>query len=56
VIMLLLGGTLERFVFGVAPRSVTVLGAVSAIMLSMALLAALPSVLRAMRVDLRALW
>ena len=56
VVMLLLGGTLERFVFGVAPRSATVLGTVSGIMLSMALLAALPSVLRAMRVDLRALW
>jgi putative ABC transport system permease protein len=53
VVVTLLGGTLERFVFGVAPRSVGVLAAVSAIMLSIALAATLPSALRAMRVDIR---
>ena len=56
LVVILLGGTLERFVFGVAPRSVAVLAAVTAVMLSISLVATLPSVLRAMRVDLRALW
>ena len=53
LVVLLLGGVLERFVFGVAARSVGVLVAVSAIMLSIAVVATLPSTLRAMRVDLR---
>ena len=53
LVVVLLGGTLERFVFGVAPRSVGVLATVSAIMLAIALVATLPSVLRAMRVDVR---
>jgi hypothetical protein len=51
--VLLLGGSLERFVFGVAPRSLSVLAAVSVVMLSIAVAATLPSTLRAMRVDLR---
>ena len=53
LVVLLLGGSLERFVFGVGPRSLSVLTAVSVIMLSIALAASLPSILRAMRVDLR---
>ena len=56
LVVVLLGGTLERFVFGVAPRSVVVLGTVTLVMLSIALLATLPSMLRAMRIDIRALW
>jgi len=56
LVVILLGGTLERFVFGVAPRSVPVLATVTALMLSIALVATLPSVLRAMRIDLRTLW
>ena len=56
LVVILLGGTLQRFVFGVAPRSVAVLGTVTLVMLSIALVATLPSVLRAMRIDIRALW
>jgi hypothetical protein len=51
--MALLGGTLQRFVFGVAPRSPIVLGTVSLGMLAIAVLATVPSALRAMRVDIR---
>ena len=51
--VLLLGGVLKRFVFGVDPRSVVVLSAVSLGMLVMGVVAALPSVVRAMRVDIR---
>jgi putative ABC transport system permease protein len=56
LVVILLGGTLERFVFGVAPRSVAVLASVTTIMLAIAVVATMPSVLRAMRIDLRALW
>ena len=51
--MLLLGGTLKRFVFGVEPTSVAVLSLVSAGMLLIAFAATLPSMVRAMRVDIR---
>ena len=51
--VILLGGVLRKFVFGVDPRSVVVLSAVSVGMLAIGGLAALPSVVRAMRVDLR---
>jgi hypothetical protein len=53
VAMVLLGGTLQRFVFAVAPRSPIVLGAVSFGMLAIALLSTAPSALRAMRIDVR---
>jgi putative ABC transport system permease protein len=52
-LVLLLGETLERFVFAVEPRSPVVLSAVSVVMISMAVTATLPSVWRAMRVDIR---
>ena len=42
---------LRRFVFGIDPRSVPVLATVSAMVLVLATVAALPSVLRAMRLD-----
>ncbi len=51
--VLLLGGTLKRFVFGVEPTSVAVLSLVSAGMLLIAFAATLPSMVRAMRVDIR---
>ena len=51
--VILLGGVLRKFVFGVDPRSVVVLSAVSVGMLAIGVLAALPSVVRAMRVDVR---
>jgi len=53
VSVLLLGGLLRRFVFGVDPRSVFVLSAVGGGMLLIGIAAALPSVVRAMRVDIR---
>jgi hypothetical protein len=53
VIVLLLGGTLKRFVFGVEPRSIMVLSAVSIGMLLVAVAATLPSMVRAMHVDIR---
>jgi predicted permease len=53
VAVILLGGLLKRFVFGVDPRSVVVLAAVSSGMLVIAIAAALPSAVRAMRVDVR---
>jgi hypothetical protein len=53
VIVVLLGGTLKRFVFGVEPRSVLVLATVSLGMLFVAVGATLPSIMRAMRVDIR---
>jgi putative ABC transport system permease protein len=53
VAVVLLGGMLEHFVFGVNPRSVVVLSAVSLGMLVIGIAAALPSVVRAMRVDIR---
>jgi putative ABC transport system permease protein len=51
--VILLGGVLRRFVFGVDPRSVVVLAAVGAGMLVIGIAAALPSAVRAMRVDVR---
>jgi predicted permease len=51
--VVLLGGVLRRFVFGIEPRSVGVLLAVSVAMVLVALVATLPSALRAMRVDVR---
>jgi putative ABC transport system permease protein len=53
VAVILLGNVLRRFVFGVDPRSVVVLSAVSVGMLVIGVAAALPSVVRAMRVDIR---
>ena len=53
VAVVLLGGILRQFVFGVNPRSVVVLSAVSLGMLVIGVAAALPSVVRAMRVDIR---
>jgi ABC-type antimicrobial peptide transport system permease subunit len=53
VTVVLLGGTLKRFVFGIEPRSVVVLAAVSCGMLVIAATATLPSMIRAMRVDIR---
>ena len=53
VAVVLLGGMLEHFVFGVNPRSAVVLSAVSLGMLVIGAAAALPSVVRAMRVDIR---
>jgi hypothetical protein len=53
MIVLLLGGTLRRFVFGVEPRSVLVLSTVSVGLLMIALAATTPSMLRAMKVDIR---
>lgn len=53
VTVILLGGVLKRFVFGVDPRSAVVLSAVSLAMLVIGIAAALPSVVRAMRVDVR---
>jgi putative ABC transport system permease protein len=50
---ILLGGILKRFVFGVDPRSAVVLSAVGLGMVLIGVAAALPSALRAMRVDLR---
>ena len=51
--VLLLGGILKRFVFGIDPRSPVVLSAVSLGMVLIGVSAALPSAVRAMRVDLR---
>ena len=51
IVVLLLGGTLKRFVFGVEPRSLSILVGVSTGMLVIAALATLPSVRRAMTVD-----
>ena len=42
---------LRTFVFGIDPRSVSVLAAVSAGVLALGTVAAMPSVLRAMRLD-----
>jgi ABC-type antimicrobial peptide transport system permease subunit len=53
VAVVLLGGMLEHFVFGVNPRSVVVLSAVSLGMVVIGIAAAMPSVVRAMRVDIR---
>jgi ABC-type antimicrobial peptide transport system permease subunit len=53
VVVLLLGSTLRRFVFGVEPRSALVLSTVSVGMVLLALAATLPSVIRAMRTDVR---
>lgn len=53
IAVILLGGLLRRFVFGVDPRSAVVLAAVGFGMLAIAIVAALPSAVRAMRVDLR---
>ena len=53
VIVVLLGGTLKRFVFGIDPRSVVVLSLVSAGMALVAFVATLPSMAKAMRVDIR---
>jgi predicted permease len=51
--VILLGGLLKRFVFGVDPRSAVVLSAVTLGMLVIGIAAALPSAVRAMRVDVR---
>jgi len=51
--ILLSGGLLRSFVFGVEPRSILVLSAVSAGMLVIAFIATMPSVIRVMRVDIR---
>ncbi|MEP6491327.1 MAG: ABC transporter permease [bacterium] len=51
--VILLGGVLRRFVFGIDPRSAVVLASVSSAMLVIAIAAALPSAVRAMRVDIR---
>jgi putative ABC transport system permease protein len=51
--VILLGGVLKRFVFGVDARSPLVLLAVSVGMLTIGFAAALPSMVRAMRVDVR---
>jgi len=51
--VVLLGDLLKQFVFGVDPRSVIVLLVVSVGMLAIGVVAALPSVVRAMRVDIR---
>jgi len=53
VVVILLGRALERFVFGVGTRSPIVLGGVTAVMLVIGIAAALPSAVRAMRVDIR---
>jgi len=53
LVVVMLGGTLKQFVFGVEPRSVAVLASVSVGMLLIAVAATIPSMLRAMRVDIR---
>ena len=53
VAVVVLGGSLRRFVYGVDPRSAVVLSLVSVGMLVVAFGAALPSMARAMRVDMR---
>jgi putative ABC transport system permease protein len=53
VAVVLLGGLLRQFVFGVDPRSAVVLSIVSIGMLVIGIAAALPSAIRAMRVDIR---
>jgi putative ABC transport system permease protein len=53
VVVILLGRVLERFVFGIGTRSPAVLGAATAVMLVIGIAAALPSAVRAMRVDIR---
>ena len=44
---------LRTFVFGVDPRSIPVLAGVSGVVLLLAVIASMPSVLRAMRLDPR---
>jgi putative ABC transport system permease protein len=51
--VLLLGGALRTFVFGIEPRSIGVLSGVSAGILVITLAATLPSVIRVMRLDVR---
>jgi hypothetical protein len=53
VIVAALRGVLKTFVFGIAPTSSAVRALAGGALLSLALLAALPSALRAMRVDVR---
>jgi len=53
IVVLLLGRVLDRFVFGVGTRSPAVLGGVTVVMLVIGVAAALPSAVRAMRVDMR---
>jgi len=53
IVVLFLGRVLERFVFGVGTRSPVVLAGVSVVMLVIGIAAALPSAVRAMRVDMR---
>jgi len=53
IVVLLLGRVLDRFVFGVGTRSPAVLGGVTVVMLVIGIAAALPSAVRAMRVDIR---
>ena len=52
-VVILLGRVLEPFVFGVGTRSPAVLGGVSVVMVAIGIAAALPSAVRAMRVDMR---
>jgi putative ABC transport system permease protein len=51
--MVPLARVLKRFVFGIDPKSPAVLAAVTLAMLAIGIAAAFPSVIRAMRVDLR---
>jgi putative ABC transport system permease protein len=51
--MIPLAGVMKRFVFGIDPKSPALLAAVAASVLGIALVAALPSVIRAMRTDVR---
>jgi putative ABC transport system permease protein len=51
--MIPLAGVIKRFVFGIDPKSPALLAAVAASVLGIALVAALPSVIRAMRTDVR---
>jgi putative ABC transport system permease protein len=51
--VVLLGGVLRRYVFGVEPRSILVLAGASAVMLIVGVAAALPAAVRAMRVDIK---
>ena len=53
VAVIVLGRGLERFVFGIGTRSPVVLGGATAVMLAIGLASALPSAVRAMRVDIR---
>ncbi|HEX9565572.1 MAG TPA: ABC transporter permease [Gemmatimonadaceae bacterium] len=51
--VILLGGVLDRFVFGIEPRSITLLSAVGGLMLAIAAVATITPAVRAMRVEVR---